>query len=1014
MADLEELQRCLEALDPTLKDRVSHARQLRDLAFDNGIHLRTDQAMGSLDNDIQLKEESLDETPVHQQDRALRLYELAAAYLARFEAKENQKDHVQQLQHLARSHDIPFQDGKLLELEEFSQFALGLDERPYADLYESLDLYDEAVGLTPLGHPERATRLASLAFAWKIKSTDLDQSIELYQEALDITPDSDKNYADRLHDLAHTYEVRSQAAHAISGEDDLDQCISLYKGAFDKTPHDHPDQLPRFISVMLAHKLKSKQSLEDTDGAIQVYKEGLKIVRQAENSEEGKIYEADILELLGEAYDTRFEKTDDMADSDQALQYFQQALDTRPATDFYRAERLEQIGSQYNDRFKITDNLQDLDRAIDSYLKAIVIETSRVDPDKLVRTLADAYHSRFLRTNCVADLDKAIELYQEAIGLIPEDTVRIWIESRRGILQWELASAYKDRWEAQKSPKDLEDFLAFGQKALEHPSAFATVRIEYGVEILRLCASLEMWPQAYRAASAAVSLIPLLSSRFEDNTQRQSILASSAGLASDAAAIAILAGEDTYEAIRLVDLGRGIIVGSMSDERSDISELQKEHPQLAEDLVRSRDELDSSHDLGTQLVWAGQNLERTIKEIRAHPGFERFLMIPSEDELKAAAAKGPIVIINVSRYRCDALIIHENGLVTRALPQLLDSEIQARATGLAHLESLDLNLLEWLWDTITGPILDSLGFTDALQSEWPRVWWIPTGLLTKFPIHAAGYHYRDSDSVLDRVTSSYISSVRALLQTRHKHAVVTKNGTNGAVLVGMATTPGQASLPYVPFEVERLKRLFASIPLNVKADCRSRKEVLSAMRTASIFHFAGHGRTDRLDPLDSALLLGDGPMTIESLFKQNLHSHKPLLAYLSACGTGQIKQDELMDEGIHLIAAYQIAGFRHVIGTLWAVNDEFCMEAAVATYEWMKSQELTDESVSEGLHRATLKLRELWAQGSGIKTLRQGLTSQGKTDGKSQTGIGQRASTRDVDSFEDAPLYWVPYVHFGM
>jgi hypothetical protein len=52
------------------------------------------------------------------------------------------------------------------------------------------------------------------------------------------------------------------------------------------------------------------------------------------------------------------------------------------------------------------------------------------------------------------------------------------------------------------------------------------------------------------------------------------------------------------------------------------------------------------------------------------PGFDRFLLAPSEDELKTAADCGPIIIINVSDYRCDALIIEKSQLRTLGLPRL--------------------------------------------------------------------------------------------------------------------------------------------------------------------------------------------------------------------------------------------------------------------------------------------------------------------------------------------------------
>ena len=86
-----------------------------------------------------------------------------------------------------------------------------------------------------------------------------------------------------------------------------------------------------------------------------------------------------------------------------------------------------------------------------------------------------------------------------------------------------------------------------------------------------------------------------------------------------------------------------------------------------------------------------------------------------------------------------------------------------------------------------------------------------------------------------------------------------------------------------------------------------------------MFHFAGHGGIDPASPLYSRLLLEDwekDPLIMEGLLDIDLNSKSPFLAYLSACGTGEIRNDRLIDEGIYLTAAYQIASFRHVIGTL--------------------------------------------------------------------------------------------------
>ena len=61
--------------------------------------------------------------------------------------------------------------------------------------------------------------------------------------------------------------------------------------------------------------------------------------------------------------------------------------------------------------------------------------------------------------------------------------------------------------------------------------------------------------------------------------------------------------------------------------------------------------------------------------------------------------------------------------------------------------------------------------------------------------------------------------------------------------------------------------------------------------------------------------------------------------YLSACHT-TVGDEESPDEVIHLAAAMQFAGFRSVIGTMWAVDDGHATEITFRFYEY----DMLDES----------------------------------------------------------------------
>ena len=291
------------------------------------------------------------------------------------------------------------------------------------------------------------------------------------------------------------------------------------------------------------------------------------------------------------------------------------------------------------------------------------------------------------------------------------------------------------------------------QKALDSFQAPAVDRWTAGTVMISLHADAKSWPEAFQTVCKVVSLIPLYISRFLETSDKQRLLKNIVSIASDAAAIALNAAKLPLDAIQLLKIGREVIAGSLNDMHTDISELQRKHPQLAEEYINLRDQLETSktltqHEVGQRIV-ARQKSEKSIQTIRALPGFSQFVLAPSEDELMAAAKYGPIVVINVSQYRCDALIIEDGQFRSLELPRLQLGNIRDRM-----MENPETpGILEWLWEVIARLVLDILGFTQPpFDGCWPRIWWIPTGLLSKFPLHAAGRHTNGiAEILLDRV-----------------------------------------------------------------------------------------------------------------------------------------------------------------------------------------------------------------------------------------------------------------------
>jgi len=168
-------------------------------------------------------------------------------------------------------------------------------------------------------------------------------------------------------------------------------------------------------------------------------------------------------------------------------------------------------------------------------------------------------------------------------------------------------------------------------------------------------------------------------------------------------------------------------------------------------------------------------------------------------------------------------------------------------------------------------------------------------------------------------------------------------------------TPGLTSLPAAATEVQAVARGFSDPTILIGSDA-TRDNVLDGMDSHDWVHFACHGSQDLNAPTRGAIHLYDGPLTVLQIAGRR-PSH-PELAFLSACQTATTGV-RLPDEAIHLAAALNFVGYRHVIATLFAVGDRHALEVAGAVYRLLSAADgRTTTSVAEALHHAVVKLRE--------------------------------------------------------
>ncbi|KAG9312043.1 hypothetical protein JVU11DRAFT_7322 [Chiua virens] len=447
----------------------------------------------------------------------------------------------------------------------------------------------------------------------------------------------------------------------------------------------------------------------------------------------------------------------------------------------------------------------------------------------------------------------------------------------------------------------------------------------------------------------------------------------------------------------------------LSQLRTPVDDLRFAHPALAAQFerasrqlehagVRDRDTImdnDSNMTDGLLGKQASQHIslailrEDLLTKIRALPGFERFLLPKTIDQLLPLAHTGHVVLLNASKPRCDALVITAtskevihvplsrtsyNDIIRmkRQLSGLLRHHGRVIPRGEIDREGGTAKRIRWepddvfksvlsdLWNNVATPILDVLALL-SLPAKRPRLFWCPAGPFTHLPIHAAGL-YDDAanlgSKLSDFVISSYIPTMSAL-QKPHQQESPTDSTRVRLLAVPQPSTDGDLQLNGVKDEMKFMRELTPSSPfMDFQEADGTIEDVLAKMKESDWIHFCCHGTQDRTNPLDSGLLLAHRKRLKLSDIVQ-LSRPRGGLAFLSACQTA-MGDETLSDEAIHLAAGMLLAGYSGVIATMWSIMDSDAPRVTRDIYQRLFGDGKIPDSrlAAEALHHAVEALRD--------------------------------------------------------
>jgi tetratricopeptide (TPR) repeat protein len=964
-----------------------------------GYQFKRTSAINDINTLVKARKKVVDALPQNHPSYTKYLHKYGRALLSRFQRIESQDDLAMSVKVLEQTLNLtpPDHDDLLQHIESLGH-AISERNHDIDDANRLLELRLKVVELAP-NDTVKAKTLSNLAGAYsnRYKFTsaipDLNGTVDTIEKALRLLPREDYTRGRLLGNLGHALEMRFEQGRNWS---DLDSAIIAFKNAAEA--EDENDFLKSSfhhnISMALFLRFQITESTEDLVAAVNALEGTVNALPSDHPSKSRRTCD------LGIAYCALARRTKSDVLLNAAIKAFNEGSDSKK-DDFDNsktAELVNLIGAlmlKYR-WHSAEDDFQAALKAGNAGL-ALSVKGSLVYRD-VMANLASLYHEKFEKTRSLEDIEKVIEFRKDCMSCSsPSISLHSYVQ---GQYLKELGEALRDRFEITKSRDDLLEALERFSECLDCTETPATSRIKAAVQAGRLARSISS-RKAFEFFAKATRLLPIASPRAARRLDQQSAIARCRSVGSDAAALCILCGEPFESALKLLELGRGVMIHTVLDVRGDLTELEVAHPELAERFKVARERCDTTvgqrRDTKEILKIAtryepSKELDQVIGLIRDMEGFRTFLAGLSINDMRILCSDGPIVYVNASEFGSDAFIITQESVQHCRLPNLKFEELNDKEAKLGDALKRDIlstrkdtnlalrDILEWLWNVAVDPILKMLGFINVPQMEdpWPTVFWVPVGKLSLFPLHAAGYHDVVGQCTLDRVISSYTPTIRALQHAREKARRIDsiQDRKETLLLALMDKTPKQNSLPYATLEADNVDHVLPqSVDRNI-LKLPKKDELMERIQKASMVHYACHGKVDPIDPFSSTFLLGDwevNPFSVEDMMSLKLDQAR--FAYLSACH-GAKNESSLLDESIHMAGACLLAGFPTVIGTLWHVSDRYCASIAERVYRSMVKEDGTIEfrKSANGLHFAL----------------------------------------RDLKKSKVPPVLWTPFVHFGV
>lgn len=580
---------------------------------------------------------------------------------------------------------------------------------------------------------------------------DLQKALQYSQNAIDAARREKSLLGLYKGHMATIYQAFYRRFGSIS---DLELAIDLNASAVSLLPEGHV-RLPYLqlgLSTLYYYQYRRHQDARRLESALHWINLALKKIPK-----NNRLY-LDCLHNLVLLYQLKVQASHDVKDIDHAMTLMQEVIDETPQDSPDLPGRYSTMSLLHSTRYRYFGGPETRDTIL-TWMRAAVEAAERLkDPDlpAMQNSLALQFFNRYIWLRKENDLQSALQFSLASTKNTPNDH---FAGAHRYTT---LAEIYSQQFaldhEGEVKKRALDAYRRASTFVTSNPDAQWQLAPKWAIFADSLPS-----PEALDAYAYAFSVLPaLLWLGTNITTRHEALVKYDIAKVASSAIVSCVKNKNYEAAVEFLEQSLPITFHQLLDLQKDLSLLEQEHPGLAGKLKRISADLQQLVALADEsgaekLDQSSQNsnrmrklaLERDVllKQVRAFPGFEHFLLPTSFPEIREAAARGPVVMISCTNERCDALIMMDpdtpvvhlrlmkvNTNVLHFQHQRLKKVLEDLGIHSRDLRDLDRagrvarqqegpehtmldEVLQWLWTFVVSPIYSVLRDVCCLSFE---------------------------------------------------------------------------------------------------------------------------------------------------------------------------------------------------------------------------------------------------------------------------------------------------------